>query len=121
MPIQVKLTDITKEGFLQLLEELFKDNEITRERVVILFFFCTDVALRAASFAHELVVKLMGWSFSYIINSVCDWIHNNGGWDHVLFHRIPSFLINCCTALAIATSIVTMFFHLRKSIATGSS
>ena len=108
---KVNLSEITKESFVDLLEELFQ-GEITRERIVILFFFCTDIALRAASFAQELVVKLLGWSFSYIINTVCSLIHKLGGWDKVLFYQLPSILISCCAALA----IVSLLVFLKKSL-----
>ena len=108
---KVNLSDITKESFMQLLEELFQD-KITREKIVILFFFCTDVALRAASFASELVVRLMSWSFSYIVNIVCNLVHQLGGWDKILFQRLPSILITCCSALAIACLLV----YLKKNL-----
>lgn len=108
---RVNLSSITKEEFVKLLEELFQE-KITREKIVILFFFCTDVALRAASYAHELVIKLLGWSFSYIINTVCSFIHKLGGWDKVLFYQLPSILITCCAALAIASFVV----YLRKNL-----
>ena len=108
---QVNLKDITRESFTQLLRELFQE-KITREKVVILFFFSTDVALRAAEFAQELVVKLMGWSFSYIINIVCEVVHKLGGWEKVLFYRLPSLLITCCAGLA----IIALSLFLRNSI-----
>lgn len=108
---QVKLSDIKRENFFELLEELFQD-KITREKIVILFFFCTDVALRAATLAQELVIKLMGWSFSYIINTVCSLVYKLGGWDKVLFYQLPSILISCCAALAICSLVV----YLKKSL-----
>lgn len=96
---------------MQLLEELFHDG-VSRVKIVTLFFFCTDVAVRAASFAHELVVKLLGWSFSYIVNIVCRVIHDMGGWESVLFRQIPSVLITCCAVLGIAALTV----YLRKNL-----
>lgn len=108
---QVNVKDITKESFVKLLEELFQE-KVTREKIVILFFFCTDVAVEAAKEAKDLVIKLMGWSFSYIINTVCSFIHKLGGWDKVLFYQLPSVLITCCAALAICSFAV----YLRKSL-----
>uniref|UniRef100_A0A6G1SDH3 Apoptosis regulator BAX n=1 Tax=Aceria tosichella TaxID=561515 RepID=A0A6G1SDH3_9ACAR len=101
---RVKLTDITREEFVKLLEELFQE-KITREKIIILFFFCTDVALRAALSAEELVVKLLGWSFSFIINTVCSFVYKLGGWDKVLFYnfifnQLPSLMITCCAVMA---------------------
>lgn len=110
---QVNLADITKESFTRLLKELFQE-KITREKIVILFFFCTDVALRAVSFAQELVIKLLGWSFSYIINIVCKFVHNLGGWDKVLFYQLPSLMITCCAGLAICALLVFLKNSLRS-------
>jgi len=112
---QVNLADITKESFTRLLKELFQE-KITREKIVILFFFCTDVALRAAEFAQGLVVKLLGWSFSYIINIVCSLVHKLGGWDKVLFYQLPSLLVTCCAGLAICALLVFLRNTMRTSI-----
>lgn len=108
---KVQLADITKENFMKLLEELFQDG-ITREKIVVLFFFCTDVALRAASFAKELVVKLMGWSFSYLINTVCKIVYELGGWENLLFRQLPSLMITCCAALGVCAFAL----FIRKSL-----
>lgn len=105
---QVKLTDINKETFMVLLQELFEGG-ITREKIVTLFFYCTDVAIRAASFAQELVVQLLGWSFSYIINTVCRLVYELGGWDDVLFRQLPLLLINCCAILGVC--ILGVYLH----------
>lgn len=113
---KVQLADITKENFMKLLEELFQD-AITREKIVVLFFFCTDVALRAVSFAKELVVKLMGWSFSYLINTVCKIVHELGGWDNLLFRQLPSLMITCCAALGVCAFAL----FIRKSLKNPTS
>lgn len=110
---QVKLEDISKETFMVLLQELFEGG-ITREKIVTLFFYCTDVAIEAASLAKELVVKLLGWSFSYIINTVCRLVHELGGWDDVFFRQLPLLLINCCAILGIC--ILGVYLH--KSLKT---
>merc|ERR1719278_2294718 len=43
---QVELGSITQDNFSQLLSELFHDGGITQERILVLFFFCSDLALR---------------------------------------------------------------------------
>lgn len=110
---QVKLEDINKETFMVLLQELFEGG-ITREKIVTLFFYCTDVAIEAAAFTQELVVKLLGWSFSYIINTVCRLVHELGGWDDVFFRQLPLLLINCCAILGIC--LLGVYLH--KSLKT---
>lgn len=89
----VKLHDLTKEGFEQLLEALFQ-GKITGEGIVALFFFCTDLAMRAVHSARKLVVDLLSWSFSYIIQTVCSTIYKLGGWEKVLSQSIYNFLYN---------------------------
>lgn len=113
---QVALGSITREAFTQLLEELFQGG-ITREKIVVIFLFSTDVALRAASFAQELVVKLLGWSFSYIINTVCKLVYELGGWEKLLCYQLPSLLISCCAILG----ILVLGFHLNRSLKWSSS
>lgn len=105
---QVKLTDINKETFMVLLQELFEGG-ITREKIVTLFFYCTDVAIRASSFAQELGVQLLSWSFSYIINTVCRLVHELGGWDDVFYRQLPLLLINCCAILGVC--ILGVYLH----------
>uniref|UniRef100_A0A6G1SKJ1 Apoptosis regulator BAX n=1 Tax=Aceria tosichella TaxID=561515 RepID=A0A6G1SKJ1_9ACAR len=112
----VSLSDITKEKFIELLEELF-EGKITRARIVILFFFCTDVALRAALAAQDLVVKLLGWSFSFIVETVCSFVYKLGGWDKVLFynfifHQLPSLMITGCALMA----MIWFGINIRRSL-----
>lgn len=114
LPKQVKLENINKQSFLELLDELFAGG-ITREKIAVLFFFCTDVALRAASMAQDLVVKLLCWSFSFIINTVCKRVDELGGWDRVLFDRVPSFLLSCLTILGICAVLTYLHKSLRSS------
>lgn len=99
---QVKLSDINRESFFELMNELFQGG-ITGERIVMLFLFSTDVALRAAmtvgAQAQNLVVKLLGWSFSFIIDIVCKAVHELGGWDNLLCRQLPYVLMLCFLAL----------------------
>lgn len=95
---QVQLSDINKESFFELMSELF-DGGITGERIVMLFLFSTDVALRAVSEAQSLVVKLLSWSFSFIIDIVCKVVHELGGWDNLLCRQLPYVLMLCFLAL----------------------
>lgn len=95
---QVQLSDINKESFFELMSELFEGG-ITGERIVMLFLFSTDVALRAACQAQDLVVKLLSWSFSFIIDIVCKVVHELGGWDNLLCRQLPYVLMLCFLAL----------------------
>lgn len=99
-----------------MLEALFSGG-VTREKIAVLFFFCTDVALRAATQAPTLVVKLLCWSFTFIINVVCKKVDELGGWDQVLFKRVPTMLVYCLSLVGLF-AIVTYF---RPSLMSRSS
>lgn len=103
-----------------MLEELFKSG-VTREKIAILFFFCTDLAIKAATSIPELVVRLLQWSFRYIIHKFCTFVYHLGGWtialssekwDDILFRQLPSALVSCVTVLG----ILTMMTYLRKML-----
>lgn len=54
---------------------------ITRERVVVLFFFCADVAIQALRQGlHRTFHRLIEWSLRYIATQVAAWVHSCGGW-----------------------------------------
>lgn len=111
---QVELENITKQSFLDLLDELFQGG-VTREKIAVLFFFCTDVALRAVSCAQGMVAKLLSWSFSFIITTVCRKVDELGGWECVLFKRMPSFLFSCLTILGICAILTYLHKNIRVS------
>lgn len=94
------MKDINKDTFFQLLRELFEGG-VTRERIVVLFFFCTDVALKAASCYKDLVSQLLGWSFSFVVDTVCRAVYALGGWDYelnvlpnLILRKLPSILFS---------------------------
>lgn len=68
------------EHFSCLLNELFQNGGITRESIVVLFFFCTDVAIRAFSNGTGTFRRLLRWTFDFIFNYVCQWVQRQGGW-----------------------------------------
>ncbi|RWS17507.1 apoptosis regulator BAX-like protein [Dinothrombium tinctorium] len=77
---EIDIFGTTHEEFRRLLNELFF-NGISRERIVVLFFFCTDVALRAYdSYPLEYCFRFLSWSLSFILDTICDWVQRHGGW-----------------------------------------
>lgn len=108
---EVNFDHLTKEAFFKLLEELFLYG-VTREKIVILFFFCTDVALKAYSAAPTLVSSLLTWSLSYIMSRVSAWVQEHGGWDVVLCRYVlPQIYMGAGLLLIIALSL-----YIRKSL-----
>ena len=70
---------------------------MTRERVLVVFFFCSDVALLALQ-RNTLTIfrNLMQWSTEYITGRMTAWIRQQGGWvssnlfDY-LNHRLKNY------------------------------
>ncbi|OTF71869.1 apoptosis regulator BAX-like protein [Euroglyphus maynei] len=86
---QVDIDHVNYEDFKQFLEELFA-NGITRERIVVLFFFCSDVVVRAYTNRMASFKRLFNWFLNYILNRVCGWVANHGGWKVVLGTYVPA-------------------------------
>ena len=77
-------TNISYQEFKDLLTELFAAGGITKERIVVLFFFCSDVAIRSLRRGAELCRQFLHWSFSFITEKVCSWVRSHGGWVRCL-------------------------------------
>jgi len=82
---QVELCSITQDNFSQLLSELFHDGGITQERILVLFFFCSDLALRALRAGLRATLsKLTRWSVAFLRGTVAAWVRCKGGWNNLL-------------------------------------
>lgn len=66
--------------FRSLLIELFL-GQFSRERIIVLFFFCTDLASRA--YQAGSLCQFMKWSFDFIMEHVCVWVYRHGGWVRI--------------------------------------
>ena len=97
----VEIDHINYDDFRQFLEELFVDG-ITRERIVVLFFFCSDVVVRAYNNRLASFKRLFNWFLNYILNRICGWIANHGGWvcvfiafEHFIKFKFKFFCLFC--------------------------
>jgi len=82
---QVEISSITQENFTMMLTELFHDGGITQERILVLFFFCSDLAIRAVrSGLQSAVSTLTRWTVGFLRGTVAAWVRCRGGWDSVL-------------------------------------
>lgn len=82
---QVDIRSLTMNKFMALLNELFEGGQITRERILVLFFFCSDVSILAVK--HHLsgvLSQLTKWTLAFIKDRICRWVQSNGGWQVVL-------------------------------------
>uniref|UniRef100_A0AAU7NIB8 BCL2L8 n=1 Tax=Paracentrotus lividus TaxID=7656 RepID=A0AAU7NIB8_PARLI len=110
----VEDNEITAAMFWDLLSELFFQGNITRERIVVLFFFCSDVAIFALQKnSIEYFHRFMVWALQYIRNHVCRWVANNGGWDQVLYHLSADKLV-FLGKVAIAAAVAYGVYKLGK-------
>jgi len=98
------------EKFWALLRSLFENGQITRERILVLFFFCSDVAILAIrQKASQLVSQLTQWSLQFIRNQICSWVQENGGWSAVLHSGLnvmqQTAVIGTCAAVFVCCMI----------------
>lgn len=110
---QVDLMSISYDGFRNVLAELFGDGNFSGSRVIVLFFFCSDLANRAVSRgAGVLCCQLLTWSLAYIRDVLCLWVQNQGGWAVVLGQVVPKFIITVCACLGAAAFAI----YIKKSL-----
>lgn len=82
---QVELGSITQDNFTMMLSELFQDGGITQERILVLFFFCSDLAIRAVrSGLSSVLSSLTRWTVAFLRGTVAAWVKCKGGWTKVL-------------------------------------
>ncbi|CAH1797150.1 unnamed protein product [Owenia fusiformis] len=97
-----------QEGFYDLLTELFTtggDVRITRERIMVLFVYISDLAIRfIKEKAMEYLKKMMTWAISFMRQKICTWVQEQGGWGNVLRNGV-----NICSYVlaALAASLIS--------------
>uniref|UniRef100_T1J047 Homeobox domain-containing protein n=1 Tax=Strigamia maritima TaxID=126957 RepID=T1J047_STRMM len=101
---QVDVNSVTKDNFFRLMEELFEGG-VSRSRVVVLFFFCSDVAINALrSNVVEIFHKFVSWALAFITNTITKWVEDFGGWGKVLSQSFN--LVYKCSVVVIGVAIV---------------
>lgn len=112
---QVDLGHINENSFFHLLNAIFKDG-ITRECIVALFFFCSDVLIRCVKQElREQGVKLLLWSMRYLKERVCRWVYENGGWERV-FSNIYNVVFKASAIVALGIIISCGFVWMKKNL-----
>jgi hypothetical protein len=60
---------------------LLQEGGVTSERVVVLFFFCSDLAIRALrKHLSSMFDYIIYWSQQYIMRNFSVWVQEHGGW-----------------------------------------
>ena len=81
----MSLVDMTYCQFRDLMSELFIDHGITSERIMVLFIFCSDMALsNLEQAAIALFQQCIKWTWDFIAEKICTWVKEHGGWRVVL-------------------------------------
>jgi len=85
---ELDLSTLTTQNFNSLLSELFHDGGVTQERLLVLFFFCSDLTIRACRAGlASLCQRITGWTLDFIRGTVLVWVRIQGGWSRVLSGR----------------------------------
>ena len=101
------LDGIRYDDFKSLLFNFFEDGSISRSRIIVLFFFCSDLARRAVmNGTLGLCRQLFTWSVAFIMGSVCSWVQKQGGWGVVLGDYIPKLAVTLCAVAGFAAFLV---------------
>ena len=84
------LDTLSQQNLTLMLSELFHDGGVTQERLMVLFYFCSDLAVRAVKTGLlSLVSTLTSWSLTFIRGAVSAWVRCRGGWSRVLASLTP--------------------------------
>lgn len=102
----LSMNTVTRENLIALMTELFHDG-FSRERLVTLFFFCSDLIIKAMRDTQEgggIRWEILGWVWEFFCDRVCAWVREHGGWENVLLNFLPKAIM-VTTGVAITAGI----------------
>jgi len=113
---QVELGSITQDNFTMMLSELFQDGGITQERILVLFFFCSDLAIRAVrSGLSSVLTSVTRWTVAFLRGTVAAWVRCKGGWARVLQGGVG--LVNQLAFMGVCAAIIgACAIYIRKNL-----
>ena len=80
----IDLGTLTQDNLGLLLSQLFEDG-VSPARLLVLFYFCSDLAVRAARAGlTNLLTSVTSWSLAFVRGAVSAWVRIRGGWATVL-------------------------------------
>ncbi|XP_022702237.1 uncharacterized protein LOC111267914 isoform X2 [Varroa jacobsoni] len=92
----LSMNTVTRENLIALMTELFHDG-FSRERLVTLFFFCSDLIIKAMRDTQEgggIRWEILGWVWEFFCDRVCAWVREHGGWENVLLNFLPKAIMD---------------------------
>lgn len=109
-----RIESISYEEFQGFLENFFPDDRNPIERIITLFFFCSDVIISTIKKKiNQYALKFLKWSLSFIAQRVCAWVSIHGGWNRLLGIVTQNFqnALKIIGAATVITGIMAMFLH----------
>jgi len=78
---RVDILTLNSQTFSEMIQEMFSGGNVTQEQILVVFYFCSDLALYALQ-NHTLNIfnQLIQWSTNYITGRMTVWIREQGGW-----------------------------------------
>ena len=102
---RVDISSINQENLTQLLTELFQDG-VTQERVLVLFFFSSDLTLRVLRAGMvSLAARVTDWVVTFIRTVVSCLVRLEGGWRSLL-SSLSSHSDHLTTILSLSTVLL---------------
>lgn len=102
----LEISLINRENIFSILEELFHGG-VTRERLVVLFVFCSDLIISVLRNrpASGIRWEILSWLWEFFCERICAWVQRHGGWERVLCFYLPKAVF-VTTGVAITAGIV---------------
>ena len=113
----VDISSINQENLTLMLTELFQDG-VTQERLLVLFFFCSDLTLRAIRVGMvSLVSRLTDWVLAFIRSVVAGLVRCQGGWESLLSSLPSHWTPRSLAILSLSAAMVSLgALYLKKQL-----
>ncbi|XP_060522757.1 apoptosis regulator BAX-like [Cylas formicarius] len=112
----VDLDSLNSQNFQQLLNGLFQEDGATWERVLVLFYFCTDLSIRAIQEKFiNYFVRIYNWTTVFFSGRFSYWIQQQGGWSAVLGSPVDYTITAKLSLLGVCCATVLALCYFLKS------
>ena len=104
----VDMETLTLDNLTLMLTELFVDG-VTQERVMVLFYFISDLVIRAVKTGVIRVISsVSSWSLKFIRGTLSTWVRLRGGWRQILTTVNDTMSSSSVTSSSSLSSTVTV-------------
>ncbi|XP_034246300.1 uncharacterized protein LOC117648156 [Thrips palmi] len=111
----IDIQSLDYNSFSLILLGLFQEGGITQTRVLVLIFFCVDIAHRAL---RENLMrdfqKLVEWTSRFITEQLSAWVLQHGGWAAVLQESVDQAYRVAVVGLCLLTALAVSFWLVRN-------